>query len=190
MPRRFAGETSVNDREFKGSGQNAVPTRALVPTGGYSTTRCLTGLITTAIGKAPLRRTKSGAGGDSQRKCKNGYRAAEGTSGTSLVPRNCEDCSSCSTCLHSFFWQAFWLSLLPTIMATLTAIVMAGDIHILMVASEDIMDMEVWERTDMEHMTMVHMAASTLTSRNELLMKGHDAMASQEIYLSESLSSQ
>ncbi|GBO31816.1 hypothetical protein AVEN_239623-1 [Araneus ventricosus] len=38
MPRRFAGETSVNDRKFKGSGQNAVPTRALVPTGGYSTT--------------------------------------------------------------------------------------------------------------------------------------------------------
>ncbi|GBL93271.1 hypothetical protein AVEN_33554-1 [Araneus ventricosus] len=48
MPRRFAGETSVNDRKFKGSGQNAVPTRALVPTGGYSTTRCLTGRITTA----------------------------------------------------------------------------------------------------------------------------------------------
>ncbi|GBN63546.1 hypothetical protein AVEN_169531-1 [Araneus ventricosus] len=48
MPRRFAGETSVNDRKFKGSGQNAVPTRTLVPTGGYSTTRCLTGRITTA----------------------------------------------------------------------------------------------------------------------------------------------
>ncbi|GBO25125.1 hypothetical protein AVEN_158590-1 [Araneus ventricosus] len=43
MPRRFAGETSVNDRKFKGSGQNAVPT------GGYSTTRCLTGRITTAV---------------------------------------------------------------------------------------------------------------------------------------------
>ncbi|GBM02884.1 hypothetical protein AVEN_52056-1 [Araneus ventricosus] len=48
MPRRFAGETSVNDRKFKGSGQNGVPSRALVPTGGYSTTRCLTGRITTA----------------------------------------------------------------------------------------------------------------------------------------------
>ncbi|GBM55346.1 hypothetical protein AVEN_132503-1, partial [Araneus ventricosus] len=49
MPRTFAGETSVNDRKFKGSGQNAVPTRALVPTGGYSTTRCLTGRNTTAV---------------------------------------------------------------------------------------------------------------------------------------------
>ncbi|GBL97079.1 hypothetical protein AVEN_254120-1 [Araneus ventricosus] len=33
MPRRSAGETSVNDRGFKGSGQNAVPTRALVSYG-------------------------------------------------------------------------------------------------------------------------------------------------------------
>ncbi|GBM53213.1 hypothetical protein AVEN_29558-1, partial [Araneus ventricosus] len=37
------------------------------------------------IGKQPFLLTKSSALGDSERKCQNGYRAAEGTS---LVPRN------------------------------------------------------------------------------------------------------
>ncbi|GBM73927.1 hypothetical protein AVEN_133563-1 [Araneus ventricosus] len=39
------------------------------------------------IGNVPLGRTKSAAAGDSQRKCQNGYREAEGKSGTSLVPQ-------------------------------------------------------------------------------------------------------
>ncbi|GBN70292.1 hypothetical protein AVEN_249711-1 [Araneus ventricosus] len=35
----------------------------------------------------PLRRTKSAAAEDFQGKCQNGYRSAEGTSDTSLIPR-------------------------------------------------------------------------------------------------------
>ncbi|GBO28412.1 hypothetical protein AVEN_84183-1, partial [Araneus ventricosus] len=38
------------------------------------------------MGNAPLWSSKSVAAGDSENKCQNGYRAAEGTAGTSLVP--------------------------------------------------------------------------------------------------------
>ncbi|GBN14148.1 hypothetical protein AVEN_229803-1 [Araneus ventricosus] len=53
---------------------------------------CVTGI--SEIGNVQLRRSKSVAAGDSQRKCQNGYRAAEDMSGISLVPRKHIICNS------------------------------------------------------------------------------------------------
>ncbi|GBM41620.1 hypothetical protein AVEN_168531-1, partial [Araneus ventricosus] len=49
------------------------------------------------IGNALLQRSKSAAMGESQRKCQNGYQAAEGTSDASLVPQRQINCNSSKT---------------------------------------------------------------------------------------------